>query len=973
MQKCIDRLDRRVQCEAPSVLSEVVRFCLTFCAVLHEKDALDKVVVLQTAPSKAKKTLSPSKSASSTPPLDPRAIDIRATLAALAHKPLYFLLLSVVRRAVLSCGSDDDARVLLAQVLAWCRATASPALWTWFFAFIGETNAFATLEFLVHDLVFGDAQDAAAVMPVIEHLVAQQPAQLVDIVRDLVDACGAEDTHLIHNKSVRWVVERLVTLATDHAVFLRVCDDSLQFFVTRALVERVAITIDDSVDATETTRLSSMLLQMLAKRSTELQCAGFQLLLLLHELSASVANDGDELPLAAHAALSDAARAFHADVLALAEQEEAPSAFVRSVHRFLPFIAQSALQSLWTSSSSSAASATKTTDSHTQAFAHWRPWLELLAQRVSVADVTQHVIDADLMLSEGAASTDATATNATYDQALGRLLSRILTPLSTHFVAFLEQLMASCSPSAPRVRQRRVLALLEALLHGHERSSLDTRPTLELPIDVRWSSDRGLATPLSQLVAVAPWSARWEQFALWRGTQGVQFWERFVDLATSRDAVVATRALALVAQTPFASLEDPSWQYRCLHKLTSAFFVVLRQYRSELVAISASGTNTTNAALEATQARLLTLQSVLVRLLALDGGVAHYASSVFTTFASLWLDALFRTASATSIPTHFPAPGDHARDDQDAHARVIIRSERTISAKCTNLQASQVLTAVGGDALVYRKALDATWASEMDAAHACSLFATDVLEQLVVRATASNASSTERKLTAVVDLLLERALPCCGVPSDDVYKETLPNRSSADVDLRIEQWLHHFPAFLPLLRLVIATSAAIASRQSLRLVPLVKSALVVLLGHWHSVQGDLARENMDVPPYMRNRHQLALTCELVRIVRLTGWLPPPLGRTAELLPLTSPADIRAILLSCWFYLSDHPPTAESLTPAASRAASPTSAASSPSASGAAGGTNSHAHVPLEFYLVPLRKALHVNMRKIGAKYPLFMC
>ena len=298
----------------------------------------------------------------------------------------------------------------------------------------------------------------------------------------------------------------------------------------------------------------------------------------------------------------------------------------------------------------------------------------------------------------------------------------------------------------------------------------------------------------------------------------------------------------------------------------------------------------------------------------------------------------------------------------------------------------------------------------MHAARICSMSATDLFAQVLgpstiaaslrhyARAKDKSASSSEedelleRRLKTVVDMLLERVVPCCGIPSDDVYKDILPNRSSFDVDLRVEQWLNHFPAFLPLLRAVVSTSVVLHSSQLLRLVPVFKSTLIVLLGHWNSVKGDLSVENVDVPPYMRNKNQLAITCELLRLVRSTRWLPVPLGKTAELLPLTTPADIRAILFSCWFYLSDHPPKAGPRGPAPSAPPSPLSSASSPvgaagtAAAAAAGGagaglfsspscglSSSSSNPPLEFYLIPVRRALHRNIGKIGAKYPLFAC
>lgn len=988
IHKCVEQLQLRVQNEAGG-RGDVVRFCLTLCRDLSEKDAVEKrIVKTQTTDS---------------------VLDVDAALAALAHKPLVIQLLSIVRRAVQSADDDEDARALLAQILDWCVATRTPAKWSFVLAFVSQTNSFVVLEFLVHTLVFSgsDQNDnddgtrrALVVVRTIEYVVSQHPAQLVDIVRDLVADVASESVGEVRGRSTRWLVKRLVTVATQYPVLLRACDDSLQFFVTTDVVLQVASKLKESDDA-DTTPLAALVLRLLERRSAEMTHSNFQLIMLLQALSTPSA-DTEDLPLASTAELASAATELLAQVLALAEREEAPRPLLTAVQRFLPYICQAALQSL----------RSPRLPAETLSFEHWRQWLELIARRGAHAEVTKHLIDADWMLSEAperalslsSSSASSPEAVALEDTKLSELLSSILAPLSSDYVAFVAEMMRSCTATAPRSRQRRVLRILQALLrqNGHdEHQSRDNDDSdNQLPVDLRVVAGLTIDDAVAQLVRPEPWSETWRRLEMWKGAEGVHAWEGLVDLARSRDPEVASRALALVSQTPFRALEDPMWQYRCLRKLTSVFFHLLRQFRAETVSAKTTAGNVVRLersldTASTTQQRLETMKAVLFRVLALDGGVAHYASSVSTTFASLWLDALFSTTSPTSVPTHFPNRVNFSTGDSDdtwatsgTDDRVVIRSERTISSKCTNLQASQVITQIF-DTRVYRKALDASWEREMDAARTCSVFATDVVFQLLsstvsasttVALTAggrhNSSEHVERKLKAVTELLLERAIPCCGVPSDDVYKETLPNRSSHDMDLRIEQWLHHFPSFLPLLRAIVVASASVGSTQSLRLVPLVKSALVVLLGHWNSVKGELARENMDVPPYMRNRNQLALTCELVQILRLTGWLPPPLGRTAELLPLTTPADIRGILFSCWFYLSDHPPS-DGLTPASSRAASPTSAASSPSAAGGGssggGASTSHAHVPLEFYLVPVRKALHANIRKIGAKYPLFMC
>uniref|UniRef100_K3WW68 Uncharacterized protein n=1 Tax=Globisporangium ultimum (strain ATCC 200006 / CBS 805.95 / DAOM BR144) TaxID=431595 RepID=K3WW68_GLOUD len=990
IQKCIRLLQEKIDSQFTSlrVLTEVVQFCLAFCGILNEKDPIEKILVMNSAQTTTTASSSTTASESSAPTLD-----FEATLAALMHKPLHSQLLSVIRRAIMSCHDEQDATKLMAQVLEWCQSAAVPSHWMWTLACVGQLNSFAMVEFLAHEILFTQFDNDVAraiTIPVVEYLISKNPAQLVDIVRDLLVEAATDDVLEIRGRSVAWVLHQLVTVATEYPVFLRACDDSLQFVITKDLVCALSAKISSyplqltTQAQNEGSTWSAKLLRLLEQRSNELPYSGFQLILLLQELTATATT--------AYPRLADAASAFHTQVVEWASDEES-HVFVKGIYRFLPFICRSALCAL-------RASNVDANDPSQQRFDKWRHWLELLAKFVSVKDVTKHLIDADLMLCENTddASLSAGATCERRDRAFCELLSSILTPLSAGYVVFVKEMMTSCNYSlVPDARHtRRILGILHTLLQGNERGGHESQ---DLPIQLLVAaSDLSLAAAIDPLVQAESWTHNWQRFVLWKGAQGADFWEGFLDLSCSRDPKVASRALALLSQSPFRSLEDPMWQYRCLRKLTTVFFHLLRQYRAEIVS---SKNSSSQVVLFEMQSRLETLKVTMFRLLALDGGVAHYPSSVYSTFASLWIDALFSTTSATSIPTHFPNRVNFSHNDEELPidedgGRVVIRLERTISSKCTNLQSSKVIVTQFPETLVYRKTLDASWEREMDAAHTCSMYATDLLFQLLsttVPTMAGRSASAvgrrpspngdpdsdqcERKLKAVVDLLLERAIPCCGIPSDDIYKETLPNRSSFDMDLRIEQWLNHFPAFLPLLRAAITTSATIHSSQSLRLVPLIKSALIVLLGHWNSVKGgDLGVENMDVPPYMRNRNQLALTCALVEILRLTGWIPPQLGKAAELLPLTSPADIRGILFSCWFYLSDRPPSAETAmgpTPGSSTTASPISATSSPAVSGGGSGTNPHANVPLEFYLIPLRKALHNNIRKIGSKYPLYMC
>ncbi|OWZ17757.1 putative membrane protein [Phytophthora megakarya] len=980
IHRIMDQLQHivNIQFSKKYVLVDVVKICTSVLELSDEKESVQSFLVI-----------------------DNGKVDFDKTVGKLPSKPLYGQLVGVIRRAVLS-GGEVVGTELLTQVLEWCLTRPTPENWTWVLVAIAQMNSYSVQEFLFREALarYHRTEDVKHFLPVLEFLAAKYPAQMVDILRDVLEECSNDEGSIHQGNSIVETVSRLVALAGDSAVLVTVCDDNLQWIVTDELVKTLASKIGNgesngSVNAIQGGEgMEAQLLTFLNKRSAELSNSGFQLLLLLQNLSTSELSP----PLAASVG------SFQKKVLEFAGAESS-CAFAKGVYCFLPYICQSSLRLLQTMTPVEEASDINmidadekmTKDTARQRFNEWKAWLCLLAQSISRTEVTEQLIKAELMLAEFnelPLTLPFTAIQPA-DRALCDLLSSLLTPSSPEYVAFVRNIVHECHSAAPRAR-RRILGIIQTLLNLNDTKDMNTAND-ELHVTL-FATENGSC--MEQLARAKSWNESLDSFKLWKGVRGVEFWESFLDLARSKDALVASRALSLASRTPFLSLEDPAWQYRCTRKLSSVFFSLLRQYRVDLVSHGDKLSSELSLSKDnALQSRLQTVKMILFRVLALNGGVAHYPSSVYSMFASLWLDALLSTASATSIPTHFPNDVNFADMETDnVDERQIIRCERTISSKCTNLQSSQVITKVPEAKLVYRKTLDSSWEREMHAARVCSVYATDIFSQLLTstgtasslladaQAQAKTVPNTdedeqlERQLKVIVNMLLDRVVPCCGIPNDDIYKDMLPNRSSFDVDLRVEQWLNHFPAFLPLLRTVISTSTTIGSSQLLRLVPVLKSALIVLLGHWNSVKGELSVENVDVPPYMRNQNQLTLTCELIRLLRATNWLPLQLAKTAELLPMTTPADIRSILFSCWFYLSDHPPRSGSRapTPATSATTSPISSGSSPagfSISGLSTGgpTSSSSHPPLEFYLIPLRKALHRNIHKIGAKYPLFMC
>lgn len=911
MQQCVRQLNHKIctQFASSQSLEDVVKFCLTSCEMLHQRNSIEKLLV------KTKK-------------LDSRAaneLDYDATVAAIMTKPMYSQLLSVVRRALMS-SPDDYTHDLLARVLDWMLATPTTWIWSWVFIALARANEYVVQEFLFRQVVLCvDTQIVSVLLPVLEYFATKFPAQTLDIVRDLLDDISSPDSAArVHDRAPSVVLTQLLHIASDSSAIVRACDDSFQWIFTKDTVQELqAITSSDSIQIN--------LMNLIRRRSAELVHSSFQMITLIQELS--------DVP-----TLAGAAYAFHEELLAFAAEEKSKT-FLKHIHRYLPYICQTTLR----------LALRDINDPHSQQkFACWRQWLVLICTHISRTEATNHLLEADLMVSNGKTQAPGSDIDPS-DQAFCDLLRDMLISFPREYAAFLQKLLRSCQSSSSRGQQTRFLVALQCLL---ARAKNDSAPAFAngLPLRLRSHSEAKDNALLKSFLSVDTWEESWLQFRLWRVQSGAELWEGFLDLCCAKDLSVASRALTLLSRIPFVSLEDPAWQYQCLRKVVSTFFHVLRQYRSEMVHCAQSDHKRDQKTALESQKRLEVLKRIVFRLLVLDGGVAHYASSVFGAFVSLWIDSLWNVTAPTSVPTHFPSQ-KHNNEPADFDLiasgldRVVIRSERTISSKCTNLQSSKVITHFP-ETIVYRKTLDKSWEQEMDAARACSVYATDLLNQVLGSTTNQIASwesdleHRERRLKATIDLLLERSIPCCGIPSDETYKELLPHRSSVDMDLRIEQWLNHYPAFLPLLRLLVSVAGSMNSSQALRLLPLIKSALVVLVGHWNSVKGDLEFENMDVPPYMRNRNQLALTCELVDLLGLAGWVPLQLGRTAELLPHTTPADIRSILFSCWYYLADHPPSVTN----------PVSTA-----------------IPLDFFLVPLRKALRCNMRKIGAKYALFMC
>ncbi|GLE03491.1 hypothetical protein PINS_up012393 [Pythium insidiosum] len=946
-----------------------------------------------------------------------------------AYQSLQDALIAALVRAVFSTNDAATTYRLLQAVYVWWTQqqqqppqNETPPVYTWLWLQLARPDIWTVFTFLLvrasHPDTDRPEEQRRRVVVVVDALVPELgDASVAHIVHTLFQRLASSSatsesssspaaplspdddwissslSTLLPSTDVHQSIAGLLAVATESSTLVRTLDASLSTLLDRSLVVALWRRIESA--PTHANALRDPLLVLLRTRMSDTRHGGADVLRLLHALMDDSSGD-DSSDVAVPPSLRAHASAFHDALLRFVTTADAADT---SAQRLLQQLTERLLQQL----TERLPSIAQRTVERRAAAERWAPWLTLLARQTSRRDVFARLVDADLVLAETSsrrrgASNDTSALCTLLVSLAGDDAGASPSTSASRLSELLHHLVACCQRTTSRRSRSRLLAVIrDVLVRANSLASAsNTSHTVVVPATA-------LASPRALVAAFTTpraWRESWRDLERQRGASGASTcWSFALQLLTQRDVSpsVSRRALEILRLTPMPTLEDPTWQFQCVRQLTTAFFLVLRRFRIALVYSDQSASASASAPLAS---QLDALRVILVRLLATDGGIARYAASLWTQLVVLWMDEMWSSSSATSVPTHFPnplqhqqtAPRDEEEEDEEVEEKtnavkqrvderddvVTIRSERTISSKCTNLQSSQVITKRTSDLLVYRKALDETWARELHAARRCSSLALDVLASLVdttpgmtpsglshadVDDHNTNGSSInsddgaqrERRLRGLVDVLLERALPCCGIPSDDAYKETLPNRSSVDMDLRIEQWLNHFPAFLPLLRLVLKTSlasgTASAQAQALRVLPLLKSALVVLLGHWNSVKGELDVENMDVPPYMRNQNQLALSCELLEILRLSGWLPPPLARTAELLPLTTPSDIRAILFSCWFFLADHPPTAaEPLAPSAG-----------------------NSKMPIEFYVLPVRRALHHNIHKIGAKYPLFMC
>ncbi|OQR95309.1 hypothetical protein ACHHYP_00115 [Achlya hypogyna] len=497
----------------------------------------------------------------------------------------------------------------------------------------------------------------------------------------------------------------------------------------------------------------------------------------------------------------------------------------------------------------------------------------------------------------------------------------------------LEDGPALCGQLLPHLSPASVASIVELLATAVAAGSThQTRRALQ--VLRRLVPPAGEAAP-APLPSVA---AQLATMAQWRAASGAAHWHTVLRQAASADAATADLALQLLRELPYPTLEDPVWQYACIYKLLELFF------RRLLTAHDG--------------APLDDLRTVLATIVRDGGGVAAYPASVATTFLCLFVDAVLSAQAPTTIPHRVLREMNFFQPDDDSAVGGSSHVFRKLSAANTLMPYDpfpalaaepSVPAAAASTVLGQLQAGRTKWADS--ALPAPSMFEATLQtlhREKMARAAACCLQAkalllaTEPDWNCLVDLLLERMLPVTAfMPSDDQYRDLLPERSNFDVDIRMEQWLLHYPIVVTLLQCVVEHGAPTVV---LRTLPLLKSMLVVLIHYWHARRHQRLDEPQDeaTPPYLHMRHQLSITLDVMAVLEKTRWLPEPLHAVGVLFPRVQTLDIRSLLHAIWLYLSDHPPT---------KLARETG--------------------NMEYYLMPLQNAVHRNIASLGPLYAQF--
>jgi len=159
----------------------------------------------------------------------------------------------------------------------------------------------------------------------------------------------------------------------------------------------------------------------------------------------------------------------------------------------------------------------------------------------------------------------------------------------------------------------------------------------------------------------------------------------------------------------------------------------------------------------------------------------------------------------------------------------------------------------------------------------------------------AQATIPGRALHMLTSLLIDwTSCPTHPQPPLAKYSELLPHKVPFERDIFVSKLFGNYPILWTFLALLAEDRACFAE-----LLDVIRSLLVLLIGHWHSAG----------PQQDRSEHQAALrhSVLLIEAMGKGGYLPPPFPHAAILLPFLKNSERAAVLHDVWNFLLDFPP------------------------------------------------------------------
>nr|CCA26650.1 conserved hypothetical protein [Albugo laibachii Nc14] len=887
-------------------------------------------------------------------------IDYDSTINCVKKHDVYGRLVSILDRLCSYCYSQEMRATLWLQVLQWIHptfanlsstTTTNGDRWCWIFGVFGDRYVALLMQFLferaitLEQNVFLDEKEI--LVSLLQYLSQKHSLQAMSLMNQMVHRLADPSSAYFGKSLWRSALLRLIDFSLQVPGILLAIDGQIEWVVSIEVVSAIftkhMTMVSSRNDESSSTlafedSLSSQLLKVY--KSSQLQSSSIQFLELLDRLI----NHGNN-------ELAQCAAAFHAR---LAEE------FSESATRHTDRENLILLSNL---SPSIPLMCKNMMDSRQQdgSFASvWNVWLEALSessrtlmleivielarQEIFYAGFKGRIPSASVTIPEVIKRTQESDQKKCvafpWDPICwSEFIKRLARQCREQYHAFLVYLSATLKTISTPGKFRRIFSLIRVTLNCRSHC-VDATQMIE-----------SLHEAKQDCIIQRELEVVWTYSNEWLDCCGRMFWEHMLDFACSRQNGVVTLGLELLQKLPIPPFHDSARRYRGIYRLFTAFKrqLGLRAYDNKYPVCSRE-----------TLRNLDLIRKCQMRIFHTENSESGSKSCAFTTYVEMWMNHVFSAKSTCYFPTSFSDDGASNIDEIDY--------ERTISTKCTSYPVRTTMPAahIGDSSFV-----------NLVASQRCAMIALHTLQTHICKGFfVLSTRQLEMNVTKLFDSLLERFLPCCGIPSDDVYKEKLPNRSHFDVDIRMEQWLHHCPTLLPLVRLMVDIDRKLDLSQSLRLLPLLKSALVVLMGYWNSLKGTTEIDQPKIPPYMKPKHQLYLTYQLVEILRWTKWFPASMvQQTQYLLPFLTPLDIRSVLLSFWTYLANYPPSDLKVEVSSLSSSSKANWVTSDPFD-----ESSDLH-PLarisdldrSFYLVPIRRALDGNIQKIRTRYAYFKC